>query len=226
VRSLDLQLAPGELVGLAGLIGAGRTEAAEAIVGLRPHGGSIQVEGRPVSFRNPEEAKRAGVVYLSEDRKALGLHLSMSSKHNITLANLRAYARPIVDRKQEERAVAKWTEALGIKIGDPDAPVLNLSGGNQQKVALAKWLDTQPKVLILDEPTRGVDVGAKREIYNLIHQLARQGMACLLISSEMTELIGLCHRVLVMRSGTVEGELSGDELTEEAIMRLAAGVAA
>lgn len=226
VRSLDLQLAPGELVGLAGLIGAGRTEAAEAIVGLRPHGGTIEVEGKAVAFRNPEEAKRSGIVYLSEDRKALGLHLAMSSKHNVTLANLRAYAHPIVDRKQETETVAKWTETLGIKIGDPDAPVLNLSGGNQQKVALAKWLDTQPKVLILDEPTRGVDVGAKREIYNLIHQLAQQGMACLLISSEMTELIGLCHRVLVMRSGEVEGELSGDELTEDAIMRLAAGVAA
>jgi ribose transport system ATP-binding protein len=145
---------------------------------------------------------------------------------NTTLANLDRYARPILDKKREKGATLGWVKALDIRAGDIEAPVLYLSGGNQQKVSLAKWLELKPSVLLLDEPTRGVDVGAKREIYELIVRLASEGMACLVVSSELMELIGLCHRVLVMREGRIVGELSGDGLTEKEIMVLAAGVEA
>ncbi len=226
VEGISFSLRPGEILGLAGLIGAGRTETAEAIMGLRPCTGKVQVDGKPVSAKGPKEAVEAGIAYVSEDRKALGLHLTLSTTENATLANLAHYANPVVDRAQEKAAVEGWVQKLGIRVGDVDAPVGSLSGGNQQKVSLAKWLDTKPKSLILDEPTRGVDVGAKREIYQLVNGLAAEGMACLLISSEMTELIGLCHRIIVMRQGRIAGELSGTEMTEENIMRLAAGVGA
>jgi ribose transport system ATP-binding protein len=224
VRGVSFELRPGELVGLAGLIGSGRTETAEAIVGLRPSRGQITINGQQKHLASPKEAIAAGVAYVSEDRKGAGLHLTMSTVENATLANLSAYANPVVDRAKEKAAVQSWIEKLGIRVGDPEAAVLYLSGGNQQKVSLAKWLDGKPKVLLLDEPTRGVDVGAKREIYQLIAGLASEGLACLVISSEMTELIGLCHRVMVMREGRIVGELSEAQLTEEAIMHLAAGV--
>jgi ribose transport system ATP-binding protein len=167
---------------------------------------------------------RHGIAYVSEDRKAYGIVTSMSSAHNVTLANLKAYANPIINRGKEHGAVQHWIDALGIRASDPSAPILYLSGGNQQKISLAKWLDTKPRVLILDEPTRGVDVGAKREIYNLIAKLAEDGLACLVISSEMPELIGLCHRVLVVREGVLMGELVGNDMTEQNIMSLAAAV--
>ncbi|MCW5941652.1 MAG: sugar ABC transporter ATP-binding protein [Fimbriimonadaceae bacterium] len=224
VRGLGLTVRPGEILGLAGLVGSGRTEACEAIVGLRAHTGDTRLGGESVRLRNPREALRHGVAYLSEDRKGAGLVLGMSAVENTTLANLRAYGGFTIDRGRQRRATDAWIQALDVRVGDPEEPVGTLSGGNQQKVALAKWLDGKPRVLLLDEPTRGVDVGAKREIYRLVHRLASEGLACVLVSSEMPELVGLCHRVVVMRDGRSVGELVGDEIGEHAIMLLAAGV--
>jgi ribose transport system ATP-binding protein len=219
VFGVDLDLRPGEILGLAGLIGSGRTEIAEMLVGLR------KTSQQGVA-KSPGDAARKGIAYVSEDRKDSGLILSMDVVQNVTLPNLSAYARPILLKGEEEKAAKSWVQKLDIRAGDLHAPVLYLSGGNQQKVSIAKWLELGPKVLILDEPTRGVDIGAKRELYQLIHDLAEQGMACLVISSELPELIGLCHRILVMRQGRIVGEVSGEGVTEEGIMMLAAGVQA
>ncbi len=225
VQDLSFAVRPGEIVGLAGLVGSGRTEAAEAIVGLRHKtSGTVERDGKTVRIRSAQDAMRHGLAYVSEDRKAYGLVIQMSTAQNVTLANLRAYANPVISHSKERAAVSGWIDNLGIKAGNPSAPILYLSGGNQQKVSLAKWLDTKPRVLILDEPTRGVDIGAKREIYNLIVGLAKEGLACLVISSEMQELMGLCHRILVLREGRLMGELAGDEMTEQNIMALAAAV--
>ncbi len=216
---------PGEILGLAGLVGAGRTELAEAVFGARPIGsGIIRIDGVECRIRSPKHALKHGLAYVSEDRKGLGLHLSMSTVHNLTLANLKAYGGFVTQQAREREAAIAWKSGLDIRVGDLDAPVFNLSGGNQQKIALAKWLETKPKVLILDEPTRGVDVGAKREIYNIIQNLAEKGMACIVISSELPEIIGLCHRAIVMREGRIMGELRNEELTEKAVMHLAAGL--
>lgn len=225
VQSASLSLRAGEIVGLAGLIGSGRTELAEALVGLRPLGGQMTLSGSPARFRSPRQAMEQGLVYISEDRKDAGLVLAMSVTENITLANLAAHSHPLISRGQESACAEEWQKKLDIRAGSLAAPVGSLSGGNQQKAAIAKWLDGGPKVVILDEPTRGVDVGAKREIYTLIHRLAEEeGMACLVISSELSEILGVCSRTLVMRDGRIVGELAGDDMTEEAMMRLAAGV--
>jgi ribose transport system ATP-binding protein len=227
VFGASFDVRPGEIVGFAGLIGSGRTELAETLIGIRRAAtGSVERDGVPCRIRSPRAAARLGIAYVSEDRKEAGLVLEMDTVENTTLANLDAYARPTLRKRDEEAAAKRWVEKLDIRVGDLRAPVLFLSGGNQQKVSVAKWLETGPKVLILDEPTRGVDVGAKRELYLLIRSLAEQGLACLVISSEMQELIGLCHRVLVMRSGRIVGELQGKAATEDAIMALAAGVEA
>jgi ribose transport system ATP-binding protein len=145
----------------------------------------------------------------------------MDTIENTTLSS---HSSPLINKRSEAETAEKWRSDLDIRVGDMKAPILFLSGGNQQKVAIAKWLDLNPKVLMLDEPTRGVDVGAKREIYNLVHKFSEQGLATIVISSELTEIIGLCHRVYVMREGRIVGELSGDDITEEEIMQLAAGV--
>jgi ribose transport system ATP-binding protein len=218
---------PGEILGLAGLVGAGRTELAEAIIGMRPvEGGEIRVNRIGCRIRSPRQAMRHGIAYVSEDRKQIGLHLSLSVVQNITLANLRAYGNLVLNGRQERESSQTWKKSLDIRAGDFDEETLNVSGGNQQKVAIAKWLETKPKVLILDEPTRGVDVGAKREMYNLIQRLASDGMACIVISSDLPEIIGLCHRAIVLREGRLMGELQEHELNEEAVMHLAAGVRA
>lgn len=226
VSGVSFDLRPGEILGLAGLIGSGRTEIAEAIVGLRRHSGEVIRSGHPLRIRGPKDAKSEGIAYVSEDRKEAGLVLDMSAVENVTLASLRDFARLTVDCKRQRTATEEWVRRLDIRVGDLEEPVRRLSGGNQQKIAVAKWLQTSPEVLILDEPTRGVDVGAKREIYDLIVTLAAEGLACLVISSEMTELIGLCHRILVLRSGKLAGEVSLESMTEENIMRLAAGLEA
>lgn len=227
VHGVDLSVRPGEIVGLAGLVGAGRTELGEAIVGARPmKEGEILVDGRPVRIRNPREAMKHGIAYVSEDRKGIGLILGLNVIENTTLANLNAYGKPFINQRAERDSTERWKQDLDIRAGDLEAAILYLSGGNQQKVAIAKWLETKPKVLILDEPTRGVDVGAKREMYNLIQKLAAEGMACLVISSELPEIIGLCHRAVVLREGHLMGEVPEGSLTEEAIMHLAAGVGA
>ena len=227
VGGASLSVRPGEILGLAGLVGAGRTELAEAVIGIRPlQGGVIRLEGQVRRIRSPKDAMKLGIAYVSEDRKHLGLHLTLSAIHNITLANLKAYGDIVLKQSLERRSAEDWKKDFDIRAGSLDDVVGNLSGGNQQKISIAKWLETKPKVIILDEPTRGVDVGAKREMYNLIQRLASEGMACIVISSELPEVIGLCHRVVVMREGKIVGELMDSELSEEAVMHLAAGVAA
>ena len=222
---ITFDVAPGEIVGLAGLVGSGRTEIAEAIVGLRPiSGGEIQLDGNLVRFRSPKQALEQGVAYVSEDRKGRGILVDLSCVENTTLPNLRAYGRLVPDRRRERTTTAEWIERLDIRCPDPRSPIRMLSGGNQQKFAVASRLDAQPTVLLLDEPTRGVDVGAKRELYHLIAKLAKDGLACVLISSELPELLGLCHRIAVMRQGQLAGVVDGPTASEESIMRLAAGV--
>ncbi len=203
----------GEILGLGGLVGSGRTELAEAIAGYRSCRGEVKVDG-------------GRVAYVSEDRKGTGLHVNLAIEDNVNMANLSRYARFTLNRRLQRSRCDAWIQKLGIKVSSPEAPVNSLSGGNQQKVSLAKWLDTEPRVLILDEPTRGVDIGAKAEIYSLIVDLAAQGMTCIVISSEMNEIIGLCNRAIVLRERRVMGELVGGDITEQNLMRLAAGLAA
>lgn len=229
VRDVSFEVAPGEILGIAGLVGSGRTETAEAIVGLRaPTGGRILLASKPVRFRGPRAAIAAGVAYVSEDRKERGVHLPMSCVENVTIAHLKDFGRVFPKRAAERATAATWISRLAVKCPNPAGPIRALSGGNQQKLAVAKWLDALPKgrqgVLLLDEPTRGVDLGAKREMYRLIADLAAQGLACVVISSELPELLGLCHRIVVMRNGRIEGEVDAESATEETIMHLAAGV--
>ena len=231
-HGITLSVRPGEIVGLAGLVGSGRTETAEAIVGVRRAEGTLRVGGAAASFASPREAMRAGVAYVSEDRKGRGLHVTLSSVANMTLPSLDAHARlgGLRLEARGERAVTdRWIGAFSIRCARPELPIASLSGGNQQKFALARWLETKPKVLVIDEPTRGVDVGAKAEIYRIVARLAAEGLACIVISSELPELIGLAHRVVVLRGGTAAGEVSRDELAgpgaDETIVRLASGLA-
>lgn len=227
VRGASFAVASGEILGIAGLVGAGRTELAEAIFGALPGGGGqVKIDGRPVKIHSPREAGKHGIAYVSEDRKGLGLHLTLSAIQNITLANLAAFGAIAVDRAKELEAAKRWKTELDIRVADLQNPVESASGGNQQKISIGKWLETKPRVLILDEPTRGVDVGAKRELYALIQRLATDGLACIVISSELSEIIGLCNRALVMRDGKIVVELSGTDLTEEAVMHYAAGAVA
>ncbi len=224
VEDVGFQVHAGEIFGLAGLIGAGRTETAQAIAGLRRRdGGTIQIDGRTVSINRPRDAVAAGLAYVSEDRKSAGLHLDLSVTQNITLVTLKRYARLLINPSAERAAATRHVDRLGIRLAGVDQPARTLSGGIQQNVALAKWLDAAPKVLMLDEPTRGVDIGAKEEIYRLIGELARTGMACLMISSELNELLGMCHRIGVMRRGRLVVELDGPTATDQQIMRYAAG---
>ena len=229
VNEVGFEIAPGEILGLAGLVGSGRTELAEAITGLRRRsGGEVRIDDAPVRFRSAGDALEHGLAYVSEDRKGRGIFTELSSIRNVTLPNLRAYGRVVPSRRRERRSARRWIERLDVRCPAPAAPMRTLSGGNQQKLAVASRLDATPTVLILDEPTRGVDVGAKRELYHLISDLASDGLACLVISSELPELIGLCHRIGVLREGHLVGILETgskdpNELENE-IMKLAAGV--
>lgn len=222
---LSLSVRAGEVVGVAGLVGAGRTELARAIFGIDPiAGGTIRVSGRLLKGHSPFEAIRAGLALVPEDRKSQGLILEMAVRENVSLAGLRRWQRAGLVRRAVERVLAdRLVRELGIRTPTIEQEVQYLSGGNQQKVVLARWLALQPKALLLDEPTRGVDVGAKEEIYRLIERLAASGVATLMISSEMQELIGVCDRVLVMHDGAIAGELQGEAVSEEAIMSLATG---
>ncbi len=227
VRGVDLKVHAGEILGIAGLVGAGRTELAEAISGSRKMDeGTVSVCGKRIRIASVQDSMAAGIAYVSEDRKSIGLVMGLDVVENITLANLKAYCHPLVDRKKELESAKSWQKQLDIRASDLRTSVSLLSGGNQQKTSVAKWLETKPRVLLLDEPTRGVDVGAKREIYGLIQKLASEGVGCVVISSDLPEIVGVCQRVLVMREGKMVGELLGDQITEEAIMALAAGVVA
>jgi ribose transport system ATP-binding protein len=213
----------GEILGFAGLVGAGRTELFEGLLGLRPSScATVEIAGRSWMQRSPRSAARLGLTYLSEDRKGRGLHLRMGLPENLTLMALEQYARPWLDPVAEKAAFKQASEAFGIRAA-VGVPASALSGGNQQKLALARVLQPQPQVVVLDEPTRGVDVGAKRDIYFLIQRLASEGRGIVIISSELLELIGLCHRVIVMRQGRLAAELPQDQLTEELLIAHATG---
>ncbi len=224
VHGVNLEIKAGEVLGLAGLVGSGRTEIARAIFAEDPRSeGRIWLDGKEIHPYHPKDAVRAGIGLVPEDRKGQGALLSMSIRENATMATLRKISGPlgVIKRKSERTVVDNLIKRLTIKTGNMDNPVSSLSGGNQQKVVLAKWLAANFKVMILDEPTRGVDVGAKYEIYELINKLAESGMAVLMISSELLEMIGMCDRVLVVRNGMVNGELAGADITEENMMRYA-----
>jgi ABC-type sugar transport system ATPase subunit len=223
---VGFSLRAGEVLGLAGLVGAGRSEIAQALFGLDSAArGRVSIAGEPCVIDEPRTALRLGLGLVPEDRKQQGLVLSLSGLVNTTLPFLEKLARGTFVRERAERAlVREQFEALRVKIPHLDFPVAGLSGGNQQKIVLARWLAARCRVLILDEPTRGVDVGAKAEIRALIEQLASSGAGVLLISSELPELLSLSSRILVLRGGRLVGEVPGATATEEMVMRLMAGV--
>ncbi len=219
-KDISFTVRAGEILGLAGLIGSGRTETCEAIFGVRDGKGTVRVEGVTLKQLTLANALKAGIAYVSEDRKGKGLVTSMSIDENICLASLRT-----LNTASKRRSTAThWINELKIKVSDSSLPMTSLSGGNQQKCSVAKWLETKPRVIILDEPTRGIDVGSKAEMYRLIASLASAGLAVIVISSEMPEHVGLAHRVAVFREGRIVGELVGSEISESGIMSLAAGV--
>jgi ribose transport system ATP-binding protein len=231
-RALDgvsLSIRPGEIVGLAGLLGSGRSETARAIFGADPlDSGTIAVDGTPLTLKSPRDAVEHKIGLAPEDRKTEGIIPQLSVRENVTLALLpQLRRRGIVDRKRQAEVVDRFIKAIGVKCSSPDQPIRELSGGNQQKVLLARWLCTNPKLLIVDEPTRGIDVGAKRDIQVLVRQLADEGLAVLLISSELEEVIADSNRVVTLRDGRSVAELTGDQITEDALMQaMAEGSAA
>ncbi len=222
IKDVSLTVRKGEIVGIAGLMGTGRTELAMSIFGRsygKGHQGQVLMNGQAVDVSTVNKAVAAGISYVTEDRKALGLILEEPMVRNITLANLGGVSQRGVLNKRRETAVAEeYRRQLAIRTPGVQQKVVNLSGGNQQKVVLAKWLFTDPQVLILDEPTRGIDVGAKFEIYTIMKELADQGRAIVMISSEMPELLGMCDRIYVMNEGRIVGELGRDEASQEKIM--------
>ena len=224
VHDLSFHLAPGEVLGFAGLVGSGRTEAMEGLMGLRAATGSIQRNGAPVSIRTMRDATRGGLGYLTEDRKGRGLILTQGMRTNLTLLALRKFVRRLIDRKAEEAALDTAITEFDIRAPHREVAVGNLSGGNQQKLLLAKTMLNAPDIVIIDEPTRGIDIGTKQQIYAFIRTLAEEGRAVIVISSEMAEVIGLSDRVIVMRQGRKAGELERHEISEDSIVRLAMGL--
>lgn len=223
MRDVSLDLHVGEVLGIAGLMGAGRTELARLMAGVdKADGGSMTLFGEPFKPGNVADAIEAGVAYLPEDRKTQGLVLSLSVADNIALPSLGSLSQSGWLSMAKLKALAKeWSGKLGIRAASPDVAADTLSGGNQQKVAIAKWLAIAPKVILLDEPTRGVDVGAKAEIYALIRDLAAQGTAVMVISSELPEVLQISDRIAVMAQGRVAGVLSASDATEESLLELA-----
>jgi ribose transport system ATP-binding protein len=224
VKNVSLSVRQGEIVGLAGLVGAGRTEVARLICGIdRPTGGEIRIGGKKVRINNPGDAVRHGIGWIPEDRKQHGLVLGMTVRQNITMAILRRISTMLGHvRGSREKAISEqYVKALSVATPSLSQTVRNLSGGNQQKVVLAKWLSTEPKLLIMDEPTRGIDVGAKAEVHALMSHLAQQGIGIMMISSEMPEIVGMSDRVIVMCQGRVTGEFDRSEISQERIMTAA-----
>ncbi|MBQ8085387.1 MAG: sugar ABC transporter ATP-binding protein [Lachnospiraceae bacterium] len=226
LHKVNINVRKGEIVGLQGLMGAGRTELALSVFG-NPTGykitsGKLLMNGKEVHFKHPKEAIKEGLAYVTEDRKGNGLILMQDIRYNTTIANLEALVNGLAINENEEIKVAnRYKESINIKAPSIEQKVGNLSGGNQQKVQIAKWMFTEPNVLILDEPTRGIDVGAKYEIYSLMNKLVDQGMSIIMISSELPEVLGMSDRLYVMSEGTITGELSIEEATEEKVMAMA-----
>jgi ribose transport system ATP-binding protein len=228
INDVNFAVHAGEIVGLAGLVGAGRTDIVRAIAGADiPERAEIDVDGKRVVVHSPQSAIAAGIALITEDRKAQGLVLGMTVRENTTLAHLHDYLRgPFIDRHAENAIAAREIEELHIRTPSAEQLVRNLSGGNQQKVVLAKWLIGRARVFLFDEPTRGIDVGAKAEIYALMVELLRQGAAIVMVSSELPEVLGMSHRVLVVRDGRIRAELPRETATPAAVIAIATGVAA
>ena len=222
-HGIDLEVRGGEIVGLAGLVGAGRTDVIRGIFGAdRPDAGTVAIDGQPLALGDPAAAVRAGIGLLTEDRKHQGLAMGRSIRENASLAFLTKYSKGgVIDEAAEAKAVEAVTKKLRLRASHLDADVASLSGGNQQKVLIARWLLGDVKVLLADEPTRGIDVGARAEIYELLAELAREGLAVLVVSSDLPEVLGLCDRILVMADGKIQGELTRAEATEEKVLTMA-----
>ncbi|OAN76835.1 ABC transporter ATP-binding protein [Sulfitobacter sp. EhC04] len=225
-HDISFTLRRGEILGISGLIGSGRTEAMEGLTGLRAAQGDVRINGRPVSLRSPQQAQAAGLCYLTEDRKGRGLLLQKGMRENLTLQALPEFTNWLIDHKAEDAALTRAIADFDIRAPTREVLVGNLSGGNQQKLLIAKIMLTDPDIVIIDEPTRGIDIGTKQQIYEFIHALSAAGKSIIVVSSEMQEVIGLADRVLVMRLGTIAGEVSGDDMTEDKIVRLAMGLGA
>lgn len=224
-RDVSFDVHAGEVLGVAGLMGAGRTEIMQSVFGNLPlSAGTIRLDGKEIHNKSPQHAMKNGIGFITEDRKVQGLMLDQSIMKNIAIANLKSLAtHGVMHKKPERELVRRGIEELDIKCTGPEHECENLSGGNQQKVVFAKWIYTDPKVLILDEPTRGVDVGAKKEIYGIINELAAKGVAIIMVSSELPEVLGMSDRIMVVREGLVRGILSKEEADQESIMILATG---
>jgi ribose transport system ATP-binding protein len=223
VQDVSFELRKGEILGFSGLMGAGRTETARALFGAdKKTSGDIYINGEKVTINNPQDAVNCGIGYLSEDRKRYGIVVAKTVAQNTTMASLKKFMKGLfIDQKKEADTAQEYVEALATKTPGVDQMVVNLSGGNQQKVVIAKWLTRNCDILIFDEPTRGIDVGAKNEIYNLISKLAAEGKSIIMISSEMTEILRMSDRIVVMCEGKKTGELDIAEATQEKIMNLA-----
>jgi ribose transport system ATP-binding protein len=220
VSDVSLDVHAGEAVGLAGLLGSGRTETMRLLFGADPaERGTLSINGKDVALKSPQEAIARGLAYLTEDRKAEGIVPDLSVRDNLTLVCLRTLSKHgIVDVKQQQAIVDRFIASLGIKLRSPDQPIRELSGGNQQKVLLARWLAAQPSLLLLDEPTRGIDVGAKADVAKIVRELRDEGMAVLLSASELEELTAVADRAVVIRDGRTVAELDGAQMSESAIM--------
>lgn len=224
--SVSFEVRAGEVLGISGLIGAGRTEVVETVFGLdRADSGDVYIAGEKVNIRSPRDAISHGLALVSEDRKNVGLNLVGSVKENITMANLEKYCRfGVIKFREEKKAGDGLMDMLSVKAHSRDTLVSALSGGNQQKVILARWMSTNPKVLILDEPTKGIDVGAKAEIYKLIDEFTAQGGCVIMVSSEMPEILGMSDRIAVMHEGELVAVFDRDEATQEKLLSAAAGL--
>ena len=222
-ENISFKLRRGEILGLVGLVGAGRTETMQALFGItKPDSGEVYLKGQKVEFKKPVDAIKNGLAYVTEDRKGEGLVLPMSIAHNITLPSMKELSRKIfIKQKEEKDRVGKEITDLKVKTTSPNLAVKNLSGGNQQKVVLAKWMLKNPDVIIFDEPTRGIDVGAKAEIYKLMNELVAEGKAIIMISSELPEAMGMSDRILVLSNHKMSGELSKNEFNQKSLMKLA-----
>ena len=225
VNNVSLQLRAGEILGISGLMGAGRTELVKALYGANPiSSGTVSISGKPVKLTTPAQGLHAGIVYISEDRKGDGLVLELGVRENMSLASLQQFSGAIgIDRKKESAVVNDFIDRFNIKTPSAEQLIKNLSGGNQQKVAIAKGLMLNPKVLIVDEPTRGVDVGARKEIYQLMNEFKAKGMSIIMVSSDMPEVLGMSDRIVVMHDGKITGEFAHAEATQEKLMRCAVG---
>lgn len=227
IKDVSFELKSGEILGIAGLMGSGRTEVAKLIFGeYKKTSGEVYIDGKKVDIKSPKDAINSGIAYLSEDRKKEGLILKLSVLENMTISNLSKYENGIkrIDRRKELDDCKEYTKKLSIKTSSPYQLVKNLSGGNQQKVIIAKWLLNSPKVLIIDEPTKGIDVGAKKEIYEILNELKMQGKGVIMISSDMEEILGVSDRIIVMHEGKITGEISRKEANQEIIMKYAVGL--